>query len=693
MMPTRDRREDFASLCQIISEHLVLQHQIRNHNWGPVSLPADPISETIGAVVTGKRGYGQVGQAPGNRAEDERPPGDYTDGSECKRQYRIYPNLDFRLAGVITEFNKQTFIRLELDLIEQNTIDQISPMQKGIHHQIQSNVSSIQVLREEGGQYFATDNMGLTKGKPFHIVTEDGIRKWDKTLGESLPGQDQTYGDYSKVIEWKDYFTSVYLQQLCRDNLSAEARRGFSNESVLELLSRLKKNGINLMPEPGTYIKINSDRVVDYAREEVFHFLYRQERGHFNLSSKNRDELRLMLKGDIIFVSHHYDRLGRICFSVLAFQDLSPQQIDIIIDEQFEGRGQDEKLQPNWYLFDDNVRDALYTDANSLGDRGAVLLAHAVQQNDRYEVTYWEPNNPGQLSDSAVKEILIGLDASLDEVQAQPDDLLFNNYQTNDVERRELTLRFFREGIVDFYRNMRNYTEPYGMGANIGFDHLIEHIILLWFGLRGCRSGARGVDVYELDGSPSEIKSSVGIHAEDYMGTATTATKPFKLQDNITKMQSWRRLFVGRVVDFIEGAGGNFHLVIWASNQNSITQLHDNIHQYFSGSTVAKTRAGRSSVGYRDNLQYNLDDITKNRAISSAKEKRWIDFVRIVEFREFGNGNSPQVIPSIESPTPIPQVSVCQCKYCKKGIFYWLGKGRARKFSIKKKEIHNGHRY
>lgn len=686
------RQEQFVDICNLITDNVELQHAYRTHTWGPVSIQADPVSETVGAIVAGLSGYGQVGQAPNNRDDGEDIPGDYTDGSECKRQFRIYPNLDFRLHGnahlLGTGSGLFQLIRLNEDAIDANTLEQISPSNTGIHRQIQSNSSSLQVIVERDGDYYAEDRMGISADEGcFIIITEEGIRKWNKDLGRNLPGQKKKTGDYDPVLEWKEIISDTWLKQRCRDLLSPENRRGFSSEKYDALMTRLERNGINVLPPPGVYIKMIRESELNVPGGESFSFMFRQERGHFNLSKVDRQTLRWMLNNRIILVSHHFDRLGRVCCSVLSLQDLDEEQVDQIINEQFRGRPSDATLQPNWYLFDDNIRNELYRGANSLRDRGARLLAHAVQQNDGFVTTYWEPDNPGLISSEDVEDILIGLDDCLEEMPVEPQGFELDEYFANETERREQALRLFNEGFVNFYRAMRVHTDPNQMGGNLGFDHLIEHMVMLWFGLRGSRSGARGVDLYEPDGAPSEVKSATGQEG-DYMEVADNK-KPFKAGSNVTKIQSWRRLFFNRVVDVREshedgGERGNLNLVMWAPTQNSMEQLHQNTVSFFSDDTV-KNRQGRASASTKENLQWTINDLSDNRAISSSRAKRWIDLFRAVEFKEFGPDNEgPIAIPPLDNAKTVPVVVECTCKYCKKGTFQWQGIGAGRKFIISK---------
>jgi len=689
-----NRQQRFLEICNLITENVELQHAYRTHTWGPVSIQADPVSETVGAIVAGLSGYGQVGQAPENRNDDDDIPGDYTDGSECKRQFRIYPNLDFRLHGEAhslgTRSGSLQLIRLDEGRIDENTLEQLSPSKFGIHHQIQSNSSSLQIIVERDGAYYAEDNMGISSGSGcFVLVTKEGIRYWNKGLGGNLPGQKEKTGDYDPVVKWKDIISESWLKSCCRDNLSDQNRKGFSSENYGALMDRLERNGINVLPPPGVYITMKRGCELEIDGSGSFWFMFRQERGHFNLSKVNRETLRRMLNNRIILVSHHFDRLGRVCCSVLSFENLDEEQIDTIIDEQFSGRRSDAELQPNWYLFNDNTRHKLYRGANSLRDRGARLLAHAVQQPSGFVTTYWNPDNPELISSEEVEEKLVGLDENLAEMPAEPEGFDLEDYYANETGRREQALRLFTEGFVNFYRAMRVHTDANQMGGNIGFDHLIEHMVMLWFGLRGTRSGARGVDVYEPDGEPSEVKSATGQQG-DFMGSADN-TKPFKAGSNVTKIQSWRRLFFNRLVDVREsleegGERGNLHLVMWAPTQRSMEQLHQNTVSFFSDDSV-RNRQGRASASTKENIQWTINDLTDNRAISSSRAKRWIDLFRAVEFKEFGQDDEgPIAIPPINQAKTVPVVGKCTCNYCKKGTFYWDKTGGVRKFEIRKKK-------
>ena len=44
------RQEQFVDICNLITDNVELQHAYRTHTWGPVSIKADPVSETVGAV-------------------------------------------------------------------------------------------------------------------------------------------------------------------------------------------------------------------------------------------------------------------------------------------------------------------------------------------------------------------------------------------------------------------------------------------------------------------------------------------------------------------------------------------------------------------------------------------------------------------------------------------------------------------
>ena len=51
-----NRQQRFLEICNLITENVELQHAYRTHTWGPVSIQADPVSETVGAIVAGLSG-------------------------------------------------------------------------------------------------------------------------------------------------------------------------------------------------------------------------------------------------------------------------------------------------------------------------------------------------------------------------------------------------------------------------------------------------------------------------------------------------------------------------------------------------------------------------------------------------------------------------------------------------------------
>lgn len=634
-------RAAFERVLSMTQSFREAQHRLRRVDWGPCVI--DPgISETIGSIVSGKQGHGGRGQQKGNKEDGELNRGDYEDNTECKKADRVFPNMDFELpsSGVYnlgTKGGDREFIHVDeqcLKKVNPSTYQQIQPEVNGIHRQFQSNACSVQLVEYRDGTPFAVDKMARTAGPSFILACEEGVSKWDSSLNkDSISGEPR--GDYGCPVSWDRYISKEHLKSLVRKHLTRAQSKGFSTMGPAQLISLLDKHDFDPRLEPGMYVEVNGKDRFDV--EGGFWFMLRQERGHFNIGNHDKETMRKMLEDGFILVSFHHDRLGRVCCAVF---ELKPEgdELKKILARYLDA---DTKNQQNWYLFPDNKRDVLATGSHSLLELGAKLMAHAVQQPDlQFKTLWWNPETPTPLTDKKVVELLTELPKGLNEIRVEPAASSF--VWEKESDRINGAKDLWTE-LTKFYRGMRCFTEATNTSNNIGFGKVAEHFDLLLLKNRGCRSGARGADGYECDGSGriNEFKTVSG-RKGDAMGSKHSSGTIHLGNPGVNgaRIKSWGRLIVNNIQDRPAEEHGLsesplLHLKILAPTKETMEMLGKQAEQY------------ELNVKDSSDLQYSPQKYDSD-SIGGSKRPYMtnngdLDFVKVAEFVE-GKGLLKNVI-------------------------------------------------
>lgn len=335
----------------------------------------------------------------------------------------------------------------------------------------------------------------------------------------------------------------------------------------------------------------------------------KQEKGHFNFGNRTKAQLRAILDGKPVCVNYAHDRRGRFTLAVVRLdmdKDAIERYLDLI---RFDGAASKKQAQP--YLFTENERMSLAPAPHSLKHLGGRLLALGSETRSGFEWLHWAPDDPPPLARADITELLTG--------QARPaqcPSMLTEPLTTSlsDVPaRREAAEDFFRKCVVGYRRNLQPFCEHYGVTQNIAFGNLAQHLVSLVVGLPGTRSNARGGDLIEADGSPSEIKLATGLRG-DALGSEDFPR--LNLQSDSEKMLGWRRLFPVRLT---EAAGDGIRLAVLAPTADVMRRFRQQVTAYF-------VRHPTST-----NIQYHAKAFDQNWF---GTEERNLEFVRVAEFHE-----------------------------------------------------------
>lgn len=303
-------------------------------------------------------------------------------------------------------------------------------------------------------------------------------------------------------------------------------------------------------------------------------FCIRQERGHINFGNKTRDQLRNVIKSRpvMVFYGHHLKGGLQI---VVVRAALSGKSIDSYLSRIY-GHGQPSlrrQVQP--YLYPDNVRDSLYNSdvhsvVNGLESR---LLMVANEHVSGLKIEYWDPE--GQFS---VAERTTSVLATVSDSDA-PDLAPYLCFRENDLKMstEKVASWFFDEHVAGFYRSMEKFCAITSTTRNIGFGNLAQHLVSHVAEITGTRSGARGADLIESDGTPSEVKVATGEREGDAMGTEDMPRLTLGWDEE--KMLRWKRLFAVRIVD--QGLG--LRVLVHGPTAETMKKFRNQVRTYFKG--------------------------------------------------------------------------------------------------------------
>ena len=669
----RKRKRDFLELCQIVNDYRSWQTVVREHTWGSIEIDGGGVKEAFGAAVFGLKGWGTDGQAPGNRRDGEPHPGDYTNGADCKSGDRASPNLEFHLRGtpVFMEIRGEVkpcqFIRIDQNFLDDNPniARQLSPRLTKMHSSIQSESLTVQVVELRGDEWYASKMPVETSGHCIVQIREDDVEIWNDCNNEY------------QTRTWNEFLKPAYLEE-------------------------------HGPPEQGAYIRMKKGVRIDVPEEEEFDFIIRLEDGHANGWNGN-NMIDWLNAGGVIFVDEYLDTMSRRCVAVSRLNPTKSEMDEKIHEggctrclsklvngeiesacrelpsclrtvEKWAKQGWSDMLPGQTSI---NMRmwekDRSFKQDNwSYLRTGVELAALAVQTPKGFELVHWAPQGGKQfrLSNEIIRRKLTQIPEQKECTPAilqAPDAPIITDYR-NFNQRRALAEAFFEHGIVRFYRQMNKYTDKYHLARNVKFGLVGEMMVLLWFGLRGCRT-KKGGDAYEEGPElvESEIKTVVGQKQEDFMGSANN-DKVIHLKDDITNLLSQRRWFFNRIIDPLiehkDGTkGGNLQLAIFTLSQENIALMHRELIAYFSRTDNVGLRGGADAEGYRNDPQFNPSNQFEVNHLSYGWNERGcrLPLIRIVEFNEKPDDGGQMT--NVVSEAPV--INPCQCQICRYGGAYW----------------------
>jgi len=302
----------------------------------------------------------------------------------------------------------------------------------------------------------------------------------------------------------------------------------------------------------------------------------RQERGHINFGNKTRDQLRTIIRSRpvMVFYGHHLKGGLQI---VVVRAGLSGRSIDSYLSRIY-GHGEPSlrrQVQP--YLYPDNVRQTLYSSdvhsvVNGLECR---LLMVANERVTGLKIDYWDPDGNFSVAEKEAAVVF-----SVPDSEA-PDLAPHLQFRQGDLEmsQQRAASWFFDRYIAGFYRSMEEFCSITSTTRNIGFGNFAQHLVSHVAGITGTRSGARGADLVESDGTPSEVKVATGEREGDAIGTEDMPRLTLGWDE--TKMLSWKRLFAVRIVD--QGAG--LRVLVHGPTEETMKAFRGQVRSYFKGRT------------------------------------------------------------------------------------------------------------
>jgi hypothetical protein len=348
------------------------------------------------------------------------------------------------------------------------------------------------------------------------------------------------------------------------------------------------------------------------TRGKLVEFCIRQERGHINFGNKSRSQLREILQSRPVMVFYGHHLTGGLQIVVVR-AGMEGKLIDAYLDRIYGRSRPAAKRQVQPYLYPDNIRDSLYTsDVHSVATAlSARLLMVANERKSGLVIDYWDPAG-GQTVVKKKAEILRRVsDSEAPDIAPQ---LAFKS--AHEKLSAKSSSWFFDQYVAAFYRKMESYCQLTSTTRNIGFGNLSQHLVSHVVGIHGTRSGARGADLIEQDGTPSEVKVATGERDGDAMGTEDMPRLTLGWGED--KMLGWKRLFAVRIVD----QGKALRILVHGPSPRTMTEFRKQVRSYFHG----RTNNGSGGLQYHASQAFPHD--------TYGPRERQLSFDRLAEFWE-----------------------------------------------------------
>lgn len=523
---------------------LRFQHQLRSLGMHTLIGPKIPgtVSETSAAYLLDTKGRGRVGQSAGANGLGGS---DLVNGIEVKEAARCFVNIDLPFSGRIVRRSTHVWIQIDQNATDARTLEQLNGSLAGVMHQIASNALAVQKL----DQNRRCDRDALWKTTSSHAIIRvnttgtgaQGIQIWDRNAGVG--------GEWLPID-------------------AAYSRRTF---------------GADPLPADGFYIRLmrGTWRNVPQALDGQYHeFRLTQERPHFNIGDRTGQQFAEMINQGLALVSRHIDVDGRAAVAFLKLQTTNLATAQALMRRP--GRplaGDPYQFQP--YLYHDNTRDCLYDNPNNgLMNLGALLLAYYLEDENDLQEVYWNP--AGQpLSNADIQSLLttsqtgrainfpafgatLGAAKPITDYDLTVDigagPVLFDHQ--NQAHCHQM-MDDFAALLCEHYRDSRNHTDWTNTARKIFSGKECETFTALYTGLRGDRSMARGTDIYESNGQPSECKQVTGRRGDKMF---TIHPHPPLHLRNPLGILSWNRLFVTSMEDRVAPLGLHMKLLVMCAD-------------------------------------------------------------------------------------------------------------------------------
>jgi hypothetical protein len=474
-------------------------------------------------------------------------------------------------------------------------------------------------------------------------------------------------------------------------------RRAFNNQGCLiQMLDEVDENLIasDLLlktrgKSPLSYdeqngaiqIKLSDSSRLQSITEQTLKWWIRRERSWFQFGKKTESEWREFFKLNIIGIHFHYDILGR--FSVAAFRFNITKKMQ---DEYFKrtkekwdtewrnlekrhGMTKSELLQsPNKdhhaklyiqpVLFRENERlKIVRSEGDGLHSFGAKLIFVGCETADhKFKIRYWNPHLGLSVKRKRAEKLLCGPFGKKSEqpnVNWSLSDHGLPGWPWPNAETREqFANQFFEESICGYLRKIIPYCKLTNHSFNIKFDETGEHLAAIVYGIRGTRTGARGGDLIENDGTESDVKVAAGFKG-DALGTEDTPRYNLKelgpQRSRIrAKVMRWRRWIPIRILAIEGDNDWKLTASVQALNSEHMRQFHRILSGYQMTTML--------NVNLRNEIFQPSITLGLRRQNDGLRTHNFLEAIRFTEGEPPVRGGGWDVA--------INDLDPCECKYC-----------------------------
>jgi hypothetical protein len=624
--------------------------QISNYTLIGPKIPGG-LSETSASLLRGSKGRGRKGQPGGNKSTEN----DLSNNEEVKEAARTFNQIDLVVAGGIVMVGKRQWTKIDESKTDPRFLDQLNGEECRVTNQFSSNVSSIQPLewvKDGSGKFLcpipgdiaktvstssydwedkdATKNELLEAGLWDIAKTPKGNLRGPASLREALESNGTGSGD-----DWiLDRMKKQEGQRPHGIDVQHMVLKVWNN--VIYGWDRMRMAWVKTKPWPwhgyksvgipsdGLYIQLTTSKKSQVKSTDATHFRICMERAHFNLGNKYNAEFRAMTESGINFVSRHLDAAGRpaIAFCHLKLDSAGARQL-----VELQTKSEDVKYQWQPYLFSDNTRTELHTGDKSLKEMGARILLYLVEtQPGKIEVVY-SALNEGEpsgelLSEPHIEKMLCEVEPDIRFPLRHHLPIRFTNgteFAYEDANHRKVVLLRHCKTMAKYYRDSREWTDLTNTARSVLCGKDGEQLSALFSGLRGDRSMARGDDLVETDGEPSEVKHISGAKGDAAFTIDPSGTIHLGGPGDIT---SQKRLFVSWMEDRGKVGASKLHMKVLVTDKQ-LKKLLDAQHDVYYGDKHVDKRDERgkdASAEYRDDLQYHSQSYETSK-IGKGKRK------------------------------------------------------------------------